>query len=211
MANDNQDYSRLNNRNKRRKPRKWLSVVLTIAGVALVVVLLVAVLNDKPTMDDQANTDDGQSKKTIAEQVQGNNDSSSDAQDTEESDKEKQDDEKEKEGKQEAEPSVDNVKEAYTMDWDPVGTELSGTHTTTFEKGTQDWNELMQAVGGAVGLDSTSMTVWWVENNGSGGNDVIATVSAPDSEETFRVFASWLDGEGWQASKVEVLKENDKN
>lgn len=96
MANDNQDYSRLNNRNKRRKPRKWLSVVLAIAGVALVVVLLAAVLNDKPTMDDQANANDEQSNKTIAEQLQGSDDSSSEEKDTEQSDKEKQDKEKEK-------------------------------------------------------------------------------------------------------------------
>lgn len=209
MADDNQDFSRLNNRNRRRKPRKWLSIVLAIAGVALVVVLLVAVLNDKPTMDNQ--TADEQNQKSIAEQLQGNNDSSNGEEDTEQADEEKQDDdEKDKDDKKEAEPSDDNVKEAYSKDWEPVGTDQSGTHTTTFEKGTQDWNEMMQAVGGAVGLDPTSMTAWWVENNGNGGNDVIATVSAPDAEETFRVFASWVDGEGWQATKVEVLKENDR-
>ncbi|MEC0303820.1 YrrS family protein [Terribacillus saccharophilus] len=210
MADDNQDFSRLNNRNRRRKPRKWLTAVLAIAGVALVVVLLVAVLNDKPTMENQ--TADEQNQKSIAEQLQGNNDSSN-GEDTEQADEEKQDDdekEKEKEDKKEAEPSDDNVKEAYSKDWEPVGTDQSGTHTTTFEKGTQDWNEMMQAVGGAVGLDPTSMTAWWVENNGNGGNDVIATVSAPDADETFRVFASWVDGSGWQATKVEVLKENDR-
>ncbi|MFP7493550.1 YrrS family protein [Terribacillus saccharophilus] len=210
MADDNQDYSRLNNKNRRRKPRKWLSLVLAAAGVAVVVVLLIAVLNDKPSMDEQANSQ--QNNKTIAEQIQGNNDTgSSEEEDKEQSDDEKKkDDEKEKDSKKEVEPSDGNVKEAYTKDWEPVGTEQTGTHTTTFEKGTKDWNEILQAAGGAVGLDPETLTPWYIENNGNGGNDVVATISGPGSPETFRVYASWVDGEGWQATKVEVLKQNDK-
>ncbi|SNZ11156.1 Protein of unknown function [Terribacillus aidingensis] len=210
MADENKDYSRLNNRNQRRKPKKWLSLVLALVGAAVVVVLLIAVLNNKPTASNET-ADDDQNKQTIADQVSGN--SASDDENKEQSDEEKKEEEDKEEKdskKEEVEPSDDNVKEAYKKDWEPIGTEQSGAHTTTFQKGTTDWNEILQAVGGAVGLDPATMTPWAIENNGNGGNDILATISGPGSDETFRVYASWVDGDGWKVTKVEVLKENDK-
>ncbi|QXE00505.1 YrrS family protein [Terribacillus sp. DMT04] len=210
MADENKDYSRLNNRNQRRKPKKWLSLVLALAGAAVVVVLLIAVLNDKPTASNET-ADDDQNKQTIADQVSGNN--ASDDENKEQSDEEKkeeQDKEEKDSKKEEVEPSDDNVKEAYKKDWEPIGTEQSGAHTTTFQEETKDWQEIEQAAAGAVGLDPASMTTWYIGNDGNGGNDVVATISGSNSAETFRVYASWVDGEGWQATKVEVLKENDK-
>ncbi|WP_179106539.1 YrrS family protein [Terribacillus halophilus] len=213
MADENQDYSRLNNRNQRRKPKKWLSLVLALAGAAVVVVLLIAVLNDKPTASNET-TDDGQNKQTIADQVSGkkaSDEENKEQGDEEKKDEEEQDKEEKDSKKEEVEPTDGNVKEAYKKDWEPIGTEQSGAHTTTFQEDTTDWREIERAAAEAVGLDPSSMTTWYIGNNGNGGNDIVATISGSNSAETFRVYASWADGEGWQATKVEVLKENDKN
>lgn len=52
------------------------------------------------------------------------------------------------------------------------------------------------------------MIEWWIENGGD--QKVIATVSDTAETEVFRVFLSWVDNEGWQPTKVEILIENDK-
>ncbi|MDP1417496.1 YrrS family protein [Peribacillus simplex] len=112
---------------------------------------------------------------------------------------------------EEVESSGDgNVAAAYTSeDWKPVGTEQSGEHTTSFEKGSVDWNEMSKAIASGAGIDEGSMKLWWLQNGGS-SNTAIGTVSEGDNPKTFRVYIEWVDGSGWKPVKVEELKTNDK-
>ncbi len=51
-----------------------------------------------------------------------------------------------------------NVAATYTSEgWEPVGTEQSGEHTTSFEKGSVDWNEMSKAIASGAGIDEGSM------------------------------------------------------
>ncbi|MGG0848154.1 DUF1510 family protein [Peribacillus simplex] len=103
-----------------------------------------------------------------------------------------------------------NVAATYTSEgWKPVGTEQSGEHTTSFEKGSVDWNEMSKAIANGAGIDEGSMRLWWLQNGGS-PNTAIGTVSEGDNPKTFRVHIEWVDGSGWKPVKVEELKSNDK-
>src|SRR5699024_10244213 len=126
---------------------------------------------------------------------------STDDTDTEEEDNQEVDTEQ-------VEPSDDNVIEAYTGDWQPVGTEQSEPHTTNYSDGSQDRQEMRKAVAAATGLDENNFIMWWVERNGD--QSVINTVSDPNETEIYRVYNTWVANEGWQPIKVERLKENDK-
>ncbi|CAH0298547.1 MULTISPECIES: YrrS family protein [Peribacillus] len=103
-----------------------------------------------------------------------------------------------------------NVAATYTSEgWKPVGTEQSGDHTTSFEKGSVDWNEMSKALASGAGIDEGSMKLWWLQNGGS-PSTAIGTVSEGDNPKTFRVYIEWVDGSGWKPVKVEELKTNDK-
>ena len=103
-----------------------------------------------------------------------------------------------------------NVAATYTSEsWKPVGTEQSGEHTTSFEKGSVDWNEMSKAIASGAGIDEGNMKLWWLQNGGS-PTTAIGTVSEGDNPKTFRVYIEWVDGSGWKPVKVEELKTNDK-
>ncbi|MFE4812313.1 YrrS family protein [Peribacillus simplex] len=103
-----------------------------------------------------------------------------------------------------------NVAQTYTSEgWKPVGTEQSGDHTTSFEKGSVDWNEMSKAIASGAGIDEGSMKIWWLQNGGS-SSTAIGTVSEGDNPKTYRVYIEWVDESGWKPVKVEELKTNDK-
>lgn len=103
-----------------------------------------------------------------------------------------------------------NVAATYTSEgWKPVGTQQSGEHTTSFEKGSVDWNEMSKAIASGAGIDEGSMKLWWLQNGGS-SSTAIGTVSEGDNPKTYRVYIEWVDGSGWKPVKVEELKTNDK-
>jgi len=103
------------------------------------------------------------------------------------------------------EPNDDNVIEAYTGNWEPIGTEQEEPHTTQFDKETQDWYEMEQAIRLATGLDE--MITLWIGNGGE--QKVIGTVSSMDGSDIYRVYLSWITNKGWKPVTVERLREND--
>lgn len=107
----------------------------------------------------------------------------------------------------EVEPSDDNVIQAYEGNWEPIGTEQEGPHTVTFSDNSIDRLEMRKAILLATGLSENDYHEWWLANGGD--QKVIATVSNNNETEVFRVYLSWIDNEGWQPTKVELLKEND--
>ncbi|WLR49946.1 YrrS family protein [Bacillus tianshenii] len=101
----------------------------------------------------------------------------------------------------------ENVNEVITGDWKPVETNQQGNHVTSYEKGSKDWNEMLQAVERATGLSQDEMVVWWLGNGGS-PNSSTATVSPEDKSQTYRVLLQWVEGQGWKPVRVETLKQN---
>lgn len=103
-----------------------------------------------------------------------------------------------------------NVLNTYTSEsWKPIGTEQTGVHTISYEKGSTDWNEMTKAIAYGAGIDEASMHLWWLSNGGT-PTTAIGTVSAGNNPQSYRVYIEWVDGEGWKPIKVEELKVNDK-
>ncbi|MBR3120226.1 YrrS family protein [Paenibacillus sp. 7884-2] len=212
-------HSRLNKFEKRRKNTKLISIFL-IAGALLIIILLGMWLfggGDDETEEQTGNNENESSDFLITEEdeedAEGNNPEQEESENDLASDEEAENENEENNADEEietesAEPSDDNVAEAYTGDWSPVGTEQEGPHTTTFDEGSQDRIEMRRAITQATGLTGDDMIEWWIENGGD--QKVIATVSDTAETEVFRVFLSWVDNEGWQPTKVEILIENDK-
>lgn len=163
------------------------------------------------------------SSPEIDEQTSGTKDS----EDTEETAKEKEAAEKEKEAAKKAKEEKEKEKEESAIkggtitredssdpiveetvintSWEPIGTKQKGDHVSVYQKDSADWNEKVQAVSYATGLDTNNMYVMMIKNGG-GPQKSIATVQSKDESEKYRVHMEWVDGEGWKPVKMDVLK-----
>lgn len=213
MADDFRTYTRVDRFEKKRKNTKAISWLLFIGGLFVVALISLFIFGPDDT-DGPAQTVTGE-EQSNEDANQSNNDLSTQEDIVTDENTSTEDDgvsgvpPNEGETQLEQLPSDDeNVLEAYTGNWQPVGTEQQGPHNITFEQGSQDWKEMMEAVRVATGLASDDMIQWWVER--AGDQQVKATVSNRSETEIYRVYVSWVDSQGWMPTKVERLKENDQ-
>ncbi|HWO95372.1 MAG TPA: YrrS family protein [Bacillus sp. (in: firmicutes)] len=103
-------------------------------------------------------------------------------------------------------PSSDTARTITDPSWQPIGTQQSEPHAATYDKGSVDWNEMLQAVSYATGVGTDDMTVWRIGNNG-GPNKAVATISSKTDKKKYRVQIDWVENEGWKPVVVEELKQ----
>ncbi|WP_156291174.1 YrrS family protein [Oceanobacillus salinisoli] len=201
---------------KRRKNTKSISILLGVGIVLLISLISIWLFGggDNEAVDDsskeQPETSEVMEEDEDAQEAYVQNDESEAGQTntTEESELENEHDENNQSiVTEEVEPSDDNVIRAYTADWEPVGTEQEEPHIVSFDKESQDWLEMKEAILLATGLNENDYHAWWIGNGGD--QKAIATVSDKEETEVYRVYLSWVTNEGWQPTKVELLKEND--
>ncbi|WP_096270662.1 YrrS family protein [Paucisalibacillus globulus] len=225
-------YTRVNKFEKRRKNTKLMSILI-IAGSFLIILLIglwifgpdedpeqpnnIASSNDDTTESeeqaeeeniDEDGTETGQDSADSEESSSQNEEGESDGSESETDDKnENMQDPGEKE---QVDPAAndDVVVEAYTKEWQPIGTEQEGPHSVVYEDGSQDRLEMEKALQYATGLSEDNIITWWLQRNGD--QKVIGTVSDKAETQTYRVYISWVDNQGWQPTLVEVLSENDQ-
>jgi FtsZ-interacting cell division protein ZipA len=89
--------------------------------------------------------------------------------------------------------------------WKPVGTSQTGAHTPTYDTESVDWQEMLNAISYATGLDQSNMIVNFLGRDKSTTNASIGTVSSKDKQQKYKVYIKWVDGQGWQPTKVEEL------
>ncbi|MBL4951306.1 YrrS family protein [Neobacillus sp. OS1-32] len=94
--------------------------------------------------------------------------------------------------------------------WKPVGTSQTGQHTPVYNSNSVDWQEMLNAITYATGLDQNNMIVWFLGRDRSTTNASIGTVSSKDKQQKYRVYIKWVDGEGWVPTKVEELAKIDR-
>lgn len=185
--------------------------------------------NDKNTSENSTDRDNDSKQKDDENSVSMKEESDS-SESEKDKEKEKQD-EKEKEQEKEKEDAPvkkesvalddseaqieesneENVKRTIVHpNWEPIGTEQSGEHVSSYETGSVDWQEKEQALSYATGIPQDNMTVWFIEGNG-GPQKSIGTVTEKGGSTAYRVYLQWIDGQGWQPTKVEELIENDKD
>lgn len=223
-----QPDSRLDAREKKRKINKFYNIAITLVVVLIVIVGLSIFLSnnsdsDKATTTEKttketntAATDDNNEKEEAekaadeeeqAAEEEAVEDESTDEEATDESTTE---DDSEANVTEIEENDDENVEKAYKSDdWEPVGTEQSGEHVTSFDKDSADWKEMTTALSSSTGIAESDMTIWRLGNGGA-PNKATGTVSAKNDDKTYRVQLEWIDGSGWRAAKVEELKQNDQ-
>lgn len=201
--------SRLDKYNKRRKNTRKISILILIAGILVVILLFTFIFGGKDKDEEPGKASEANIEEKENENTDEGQDKNDDEEiDTDESLKEEDEDEDKTDVQlKEVSSSDSNVSEAYEGDWEPIGTEQSEPHETVFDKDSEDWKEMEEAVRVATGLDE--MITFYIEN---GGDDTaIATVTSTDESEKYRVTISWVKEEGWQPILLEELIENDKN
>ncbi len=231
--------SRLDKRSKKNS-NKILNIMIAVVLLLIVVVGGTIVLgggDEKATSDAQneeskdANKKDSSAKDKEKSVSLDENSDSKDKSNADKKDEEKQNDDKQKEDDETADEEKENValdgEDDSTMkveesdepnvektmvhpDWKPIGTEQTGEHVSSYDLGSADWQEKVKATSYATGIPEENMTVWFIEGNG-GPQKSMATVTAKDTQTPYRVYLQWMDGKGWQPTKVQKLKENDKD
>ncbi|WP_068674407.1 YrrS family protein [Oceanobacillus sp. Castelsardo] len=198
--------SRINKYEKRRKNTKLISFFIVIGIILFISLISIWLFGDGDSTlveeTEQAQNDTSNETGTTTNSEQEDQSIVKDDNGGEEKENEEQEITTE-----EVDPSDDNVVKAYEGNWEAVGTEQEGQHTVNYSEGSQDRKEMTVAIQTATGLVEGNYREWWVANGGD--QKVIATVSDSNQSEVYRVYLAWNDGEGWQPTKVELLKEND--
>jgi len=229
--------SRLDKRSKKNS-NKILNIMIAVVLLLIVVVGATIVMGggdekassnaaDTETKDtDKSNKNAEKDDKSVSldEDKKSEEKENEDKKDEEKkSDEEKQKDKASEEedtvkleGEEQSELKVEdsdepNVKKTMVHPkWKPVGTEQTGEHVSSYEPGSVDWQEKVKTISYATGIPEENMTIWFIEGNG-GPQKSMATVTAKDTKTPYRVYLQWVDGKGWQPTKVQELVENDKD
>ncbi|MFD2657283.1 YrrS family protein [Gracilibacillus thailandensis] len=199
----------------------WLSIV---GGVLVIVIISLIVFgggdpNEPVANDDDENNDTEEIQDQDPDEHTLAEDQDESKLEVEEEELEVEENETEEEEKEQNNESVqlnevesdnENVSYAYEGNWEPIGTEQEEPHTTTFEKETVDWQEMMKAVEVATSIPTDEQVTWWFGR--AGDQKVEATVSPRSNQsETYRVTMQWVEEQGWQPLLVEELIENKYN
>ncbi|WAT79459.1 YrrS family protein [Bacillus safensis] len=216
--------SRFEHRDKRRKANMVLNILIGIVVVLILVVassLLIFNRPPKDVADEPSKTAPATSenKQNSEEDVKDQKKDTSDDSDAKKDDSSDQDEDTKKTDDEEK-PNKDALKDAKETDggktsdvdktyenddWEPVGTEQSGSHTATYDSSSKDWKEMIKAMSYATGISEDQMTVLWLGNNG-GPQDAKGTIRDKSTGERYRVEITWVDEKGWKPVKVEKLR-----
>lgn len=211
---DHERVTRVTKYEKRRKNNKYISILLMVAGILFIFLIGTWIFGGEESAKES---------QEIGQRENNDEDINQEATDNQESsgtdNKLAAIDEGENENQQldenevvETEPlpiDDENVLDAYTGNWQPIGTVQENPETTNYDEGSENRLEIEHASRVATNLQEGNIIPWWIENGGN-PEKVIATVSSKDETEIYRVYMTWMDGQGWQPDKVEKLRENDQ-
>ncbi|CAG9619417.1 YrrS family protein [Sutcliffiella rhizosphaerae] len=128
----------------------------------------------------------------------------------EESQEEDENEENENDSNSETEVSENSddpnvIKTMTNAGWGPVGTSQSEPHTSVYDENHIDWQEKLNAVHAATGLNSGDYTLMFLGNGGS-EHHAVASIRNKSTGENFKIYLEWVTNEGWKPTKVEQVK-----
>jgi cytoskeletal protein RodZ len=221
LKNDFQSSSRSGYRAKRKKTNFILNglIVIVLLLIAFVAYSIFSSGNDKAS--SKKNEQKTEVKQSLHKNKSAKNDQeavSSGSEDTNATDESNQSDDSStsdsSSGSTDESQAVSSENDTQTTqtienpDWKPAGTTQSGEHTANYDSSSTDWQEMLNAISSATGLDQSNMTVWFLGRDKSTSNGSVGTVSSKDKQQKYRVYIQWVDGQGWKPTKVEELSES---
>ncbi len=189
--------SRSQQNTKRKKTNLILNILIIVVSLLIIGSLYFVLFKTESDPADQSNkTASSTAKKEDA--AKSNNSS--------------ENEEKASDDKTETTDSDDpNVAKVITKDWKPIGTEQTGDHVNSYSSTSVDWQEKRKAFSEATDIPVEDTSLWFVEQGADPATQAIGTLSTKETpDKAYRVYITWVDGEGWQPTKVEELKTNDK-
>ncbi|MDP4154178.1 MAG: YrrS family protein [Bacillota bacterium] len=218
MKNDFQGSSRANYRAKRKKTNLVLNGLI---GIVLLLIVFVAYSIFLSGNDKTAANKDGQTTaaKTTTEKKSVNktkNDTSSDAKNTTTQNSSKENNNQVVGDQANTAASSSTSKDNQTNsdqqqtvngpDANTTAPASSTQHVTSYDSNSQDWQQMLQTMSSAAGIDQGNMTVWFLGSDKSTPGGSVGTISAKDNKgQKFRVYLQW-DGQGYKATKVEQVQ-----
>lgn len=229
MNNDLNQYSRSGNRAKRRKTNLVLNtLIIFVLALIIFVAYNIFVSGNDETASTKKETPKTEQNQVVNKEKKDNTTSSEEeaaqevtTNENESSQDPAADEEKQAEEGSNAEEKADDSKKVVSdggssanvqrtienPTWKPVGTSQTGEHTPVYDSSSVDWQEMLNAITYATGLDQNNMTVWFLGRDRSTTNASIGTVSSKDKQQKYKVYIKWVDGQGWMPTKVEELAE----
>ncbi|MBC1543979.1 DUF1510 family protein [Listeria cossartiae] len=190
--------SRSQQNTKRKKTNLVLNVLIIVVSLLIIGSLYFVLFK---TESDPAQQENKTASSTSKKEDAAKSDKSS------EQEKESSD-EKTTETTESDDP---NVAKVITKDWKPIGTDQTGDHVNSYSSTSVDWQEKRKAFSAATDIPISNTSLWFVEQGADPATQSIGTLSTKeDPDKAYRVYITWVDGEGWQPTKVEELKTNDK-
>lgn len=190
--------SRSQQNTKRKKTNLVLNVLIIVVSLLIIGSLYFVLFKTEsdPTQQDNKTASSTEKKEDAAKS-------------TKSSEKEKDSsDDKTTEITESDDPDVAKV---ITKDWKPIGTEQTGDHVNSYSSTSVDWQEKRKAFSAATDIPISNTSLWFVEQGADPATQAIGTLSTKENpDKAYRVYITWVDGEGWQPTKVEELKTNDK-
>jgi hypothetical protein len=222
LNNDVNPRSRAGHRAKRKKTNIILNGLI---GLVLILIIIVGYSifaspgsdkasskkNDNPISAEKSPQKKGKDNKKASKEVKQADQSSASAQQngdsttttTGQDDSSQADTSKAVVSNGGSSPNV--VKTIENPAWKPVGTTQSGPHTPVYDQSSTDWQEMLNAISYATGLDQSNMIVYFLGRDKSTANASVGTVYSKDKQQKYKVYIKWVDGQGWQPTKVEEL------
>ncbi|MFZ4451931.1 YrrS family protein [Salibacterium aidingense] len=205
---------------KRKRMNRILNASILVVGALIVffaVQLFLPGSEEASEEENQDNIENEESEQTEEETAPEDNPQTDNQQETEQEDspetntenEQNQDNDANEQNNQENDNSVSTPDpEEGEGNWEPIGTEQSGSFTHDFNRDSQNWAEMEAALRYATGLSEEEMETWQIENGG-GPNKVTGTVSTSENADTpFQVTMEFIENEGWKPLKVERLDSN---
>ncbi|MQR95464.1 YrrS family protein [Fictibacillus phosphorivorans] len=202
---------RYESRLEKRKQNRFLNIAIGLVVLLIVVVAFNLFSGDD---DETASTNKSNSEQTTENNESNNGSiemetddskSKADDEDSESKDKEKAAEEKEKTDEEgtEEEKTESGAPEGGGPEgpWQPIGTTQTEPHTKTYDDGSQDWNEMVQALSYATSIPQDQMTIFWL-GNGGGPDLSKGTVQSKADGKKYDVMLQWVPEKGWQPTSV---------
>jgi FtsZ-interacting cell division protein ZipA len=220
LKNDFDSSSRSNYRAKRKKTNFILNglIVIVLLLIAFVAYSIFSSGNDKTStkknvqkIESKQSLHKDKTNKKDQEAVSSDSEGSNGSDETSQSgDSSTSDSSKGSTDESQAASTEDGTQTTQTIenpDWKPAGTTQTGEHSANYDSSSTDWQEMLNAISSATGLDQSNMTVWFLGRDKSTSNGSVGTVSSKDKQQKYRVYIQWVDGQGWKPTKVEKLSE----
>lgn len=220
MNDFQKQQSRISERGRKRKQNRMLNLLIAVV-VILIIVVGISVFSggsgdggksSQPTSGESSNGPDnnGSQKGTPGDSDNQNEDDQDQATAGDSSnDESKADDDQQKDSDKQKEKDKD--KEDKKKDggpdgpWKAIGTDQDqeGEHVSSYDKGSKDWDEKVQALLYATGIDG-DYTLWRLGNGGSPQKSTGVISSKKNPGKKYEVQLKWLKDKGWKPTSVDV-------